>query len=507
MTSRELSYSYPPQWAVLNRGHEYRPFDWQVQHLHSQVDRGIKTIILPCGRRSGKSVGVVAEVARAVARPPVAVHGMTHAPIIYVIGPTAETSMRVFQPIWNAFVPPDKGDWEPPLGFLYHTHDKNRGLIELKNGAAIFRKTADDPRSLQGERVTDAFPDEAHDINEDAWENLLPALSDSDGRMVAIGVAKGRGRFRSLYHAGQGMNDAIYSASVPTTANPIFVERAREAGLDPIEYIRRQPWASELTDAEFERQYLAKWTDEDGQVFANFERCFTGLGISGPGPNIMSLDLGKLHDFTVAYVGDMKRQEFIARLRFNKIDYIDQVPRIADFYHQYKCRFIHMDTNGPGEAPAEMLRAAGCSIIPFKWTNESKQALVSVMVRETQRGNITFLADDEPLKKEMGLFEGTISPGGVVKYEAPKGFYDDCVIAAALLIQKMARNKGMTTNPIYKPYATFTHSSHGLGPRHIRKIECKPCLARWNRDESMPDRDCPECHGRGWVRRREAVPA
>lgn len=436
----EISYEYPSLWAVLNRGKPYEPLSWQAQHLHSQVDKGLKTIVLACGRRSGKSTAVVAEVAREVVKDPVTVMGVEHSPIVYIIGPTAETSMRVFQPVWNAFVPSDDGSYIPPLGFLYRNHDKNRGLIELTNGAQIFRKTADDPRSLQGERVTLAIPDEAHEIQEEAWENLLPALADSDGRLIPIGVCKGRGRFRSMYFAGQGMDPAIYSASVSTLANPIFSERAKALDEDPVEYLRRQPYASQLTDEEFERQYLAKWTDEEGQVFTNFEHLFTANGIPRlDAKHVMSLDLGKMHDFTVAYVGDVVNSEFVSRLRFNKIDYVDQVPRIADLYHTYDCRFIHMDTNGPGEAPAELLRQQGCNIVPFKWSNESKQALVSVMVREVQKGEVRFLKDDEPLKKEMGMFEGSISPGGLLKYEAPKGFYDDCVISAALLIQQMAR--------------------------------------------------------------------
>lgn len=437
-------------------GRPYEPFSWQIQHLHSQVDRGVKRIILPCGRRSGKSTSVIAEVAREVIRPSVNVFGIDHSPLVYIIGPTAEASMRVWEPVWAAFVPPDSGSYTPPLGFLYEGHDKNRGVIFVKGGARIYRKTADDPRSLQGERVTLAIPDEAHDINEEAWENLMPSLADSDGRLIAIGVAKNKGRFRSYYYAGQGADSDFYSASVPTTANPIFRQKAAELGMDPAEYVKRA-FGADLTDKEFERQYLAKFSDEDGQVFANYNQYFTGGGAEEPNPFIMSLDLGKLHDFTVAYVGDVAKQEFVAKLRFNKLDYLDQVPQIAALYHLYDCRFIHMDVNGVGEAPAEMLRRDyGCHIIPFKWSNESKQALVSTMVREVQRGHITFLKDDDTLKKEMSLFEGTVSTGGTLRYEAPKGFYDDCVISAALLIQKMARNKSLAHTPVHKPYANLT---------------------------------------------------
>lgn len=470
-----ISYSRPALWDVLNKGKPYQPFPWQAEHIHAKVDQGCKRIILPCGRRSGKSTSVVAEVAREVANPAVEVMGMMHSPIVYIIGPTAEASMRVWEPVWNAFVPSDSGSYKPPLGFLYEGHDKNRGVIFIKGGARVYRKTADDPRSLQGERVTLAIPDEAHDLNEEAWENLMPGLADSEGRLIAIGIPKNKGRFRSYYMAGQGVNSEFYSASVPTTANPIFTERAQGLGIDPIEYLKQQ-FAEDLTDAEFERQYLAKWVEEDGQVFANFEKYFTGqgYGLNEEGrlaiprePHIMSLDLGKLHDFTVAYVGNVARQEIVAQLRFNKIDYIDQVPRIADLYRQYGCRFIHMDANGVGEAPSELLRREGCSIIPFGWTNATKQGLISTMVREVQRGHITFLESDDALRKEMGLFEGTVSPGGVLKYEAPKGFYDDCVIAAALLIQKMYRNRNMNRSPMNKPYVSFSkRKRHKRSPHH-----------------------------------------
>lgn len=470
---------YHRTWLKLNRGKPYQIFDWQLEHLHKKVDAGCKRIVLACGRRSGKSTATIAEVAREVTKPPEEVFGIMHSPIVYIVGSTSEASMRVWEPVWEAFVPSDDGSYQAPLSFLHAGHEKQRGVIFIKGGARIYRKTADDPRSLQGERVTLVVTDESHDINEEAWQNVMPALLDSGGRLIALGVTKGKGRFRSYWHRGQGADSQFYSASAPTSANPVILQRAREAGMEVEAFIRSEA-EEDLTDDEFARQYLAEWREEEGQVFSNFEQYFKGSGyplgedkqpVVGPGPHIMSLDLGKLHDYTVAYVGDVARQQIVARLRFNKLDYMDQVPQIAAMFRQYNCRFIHMDATGVGEGPSEMLRRPpsaggyGCSVIPFKFTNESKQGLVSTMVREVQRGNVTFLADDETLKKEMGLFEGLVSPGGVVKYSAPVGFFDDCVISAALLIQKMARNKSMAANPIHKPYATF--STSGSGKSHI----------------------------------------
>jgi hypothetical protein len=42
-----VEFSYPAIWNVLNRGKPYEPFSWQAQHIHAQVDKGIKRIILP----------------------------------------------------------------------------------------------------------------------------------------------------------------------------------------------------------------------------------------------------------------------------------------------------------------------------------------------------------------------------------------------------------------------------------------------------------------------------
>jgi hypothetical protein len=457
----ELRYDYHPLWNVLNKGKPYEPFAYQAQHLHSKVDAGFKRIILGWGRRAGKSTATIAEVVREVTRPAEVVEGVEQFPIVYIVGPTAEASMRVWEPIWNAFVPSEDGSYVPPFGMLHVGHDKNRGVIFIRGGGRIYRKSGESPAAMQGERVTLAVTDESQDMPEDVWQNLMPSLLDSDGRLIAIGITRGRGRFRSYWHAGQKVDAQFYSCSIPSTESPVLRALAAKAGKPVLEWLRETA-EEDLTDDEFTQQYLAQWIDGDGAVFHRFESLFTGTGERAAGPHIMGLDIGKLHDFTVVYVGDVAKQEFVYRERFNKIDYLDQVPRIAKIAREWNCRFVHMDATGVGEAVAEMLRAERVPVVPFKFTNESKQALVSKMVREVERGNITFLADDDVLKREMTLFEGTVSPGGVIKYSAPPGFFDDCVMSAALLIQKMARNKTMAKNPIHKPYVSF-----GKKPRSL----------------------------------------
>lgn len=446
-----MDYLRPAIWEVTRGGNPYIPFRWQAEHIHSK--RAFPRLIAACGRRGGKTDAIVQEAAAEGFEEAQTVLGVRHTPLIYVVAPTTDLTRRIWTPLWNLFVPDESGSYMPPLGHFYKSHDKNAGIIELKNGATYYRKTADDPRSLQGDRVTAAFVDEAQDLNEDAWENLMPGLADSKGKLRAIGIPRGKGRFRSYFERGQSGEEGWYSASVPTSANPIFQQHAKDAGLTVEEYIRRT-FAPDLTDNEFRRHYLAEWVEEDGQVFRNFDHLFTeSQGFPSPdGTYVMGLDLGKLHDFTVLYVVNVATGKFVYRDRFNKLDYVDQVPRIIDVAKTWNVRFVHMDTNGPGEAPSEMLRRAGVSIVPFQWTNANKQGLVSTMVREVERGNVRFLKDDEVLKKEMGLFEATVTSGGIIRYEAPPGYHDDAVIAAALAIQKAVRNRSMAASPIRGSY-------------------------------------------------------
>ncbi len=462
-----VSYARPKAWDIMDGGKPYVPFPWQAEHIHSKSD--IQFLIGACGRRSGKTTAADAEVNREVFKDPVTVLGKTHAPLIYIVGPTAELAMRVWQPIWDAFVPDEQREHIPPFGNLYKDHDKSRGIIWLKNGATIQRKSADDPKSLQGERVTFAVVDEAHSMPEDAWQYLLPAFMDSGGRLMAIGIPKGKNRFRSMWELGQKGQPGYYSFSVPSTAHPLITATEkeavalREAGYETARALEHDPAYLTLSDIEQKQQYWAEWVEQDGAVFKNIDQCFTGEWVSAEnatGVNIMGLDVARIHDYTVAYIGDVREERIIARDRYTGLDWTVQAPRIAKMYRDYKCRFIHMDATGVGDVLASFLRAEGCSIIDYKFTNASKEMLINAFAREVERGQVILPKDDLDLKREMELFEATVQPGGsVVKYSAPAGYFDDCCVSAALLTYKMAKNRGMAKSPNGEPYVKFENTT------------------------------------------------
>ena len=153
----EVSYPRPPLGDRRDGGNPYIAFPWQAEHIHSRPET--QFLIAACGRRSGKTTAMLGEVIREVTKPAVTLLGKTHHPLIYIIGPTSELSQKVWQPIWDAFVPPKDKSHAPPLGFLYKDHDKQRRMIWLKTGATTQGKSAADPIIHQGDRAPLATPD------------------------------------------------------------------------------------------------------------------------------------------------------------------------------------------------------------------------------------------------------------------------------------------------------------------------------------------------------------
>ena len=444
-----LEYPRPLVWDWLKDfGTEgYQPFPWQAEHIHSRSEN---RIIAACGRRSGKSTAIVAEAWRELTQPPDVVAGVEHQPLVYIIAPNYELTMRVWEPFVKSCISDPTSSNAPILSELVTSYNKERRLIELKTGARIQAKSADNEVSLQGDRVTAAIIDEAHDVADSARNEFMPALTDAKGRLIAIGVPQSNNWFRSYWERGQSTlheDNDYYSFSVPTTANPTIdasvVEEAR------LEY----------PEIEFRQRFLAEWAESEGKVFKNVDDCFNGkLQSWQKGKHyLMGLDVAKQHDYTVAYVIDIKDMSIVASDRFNGLSYTALGPRIASLYQEYKCQTIHLDATGVGEAIKDILVDEGCHITNFKFTTQSKAQLVSTLVAEVEHGRVHFPYDDEQLKRELKLFEGKVMAGGNIQYSAPPGYFDDCVMAAGLsvLLAKQRQPRKITSNK----YLTFNNKN------------------------------------------------
>ena len=71
------------------------------------------------------------------------------------------------------------------------------------------------------------------------------------------------------------------------------------------------------------------------------------------------------------------------------------------------------------------------NVYGYKFTGPSKQQLMEGLAVAIQRGEISY--PDGPIVAELEAFEYEYSRTGV-RYEAPPGLHDDCVMAIALAV-------------------------------------------------------------------------
>ena len=78
----------------------------------------------------------------------------------------------------------------------------------------------------------------------------------------------------------------------------------------------------------------------------------------------------------------------------------------------------------------------GLDVQPYKFTNESKKQLVQSLMISLEQEKIRIFEKEDPLGKvlnnEMVIFEYEMTSSGLIRYGAPEGSHDDCVISCAL---------------------------------------------------------------------------
>lgn len=74
------------------------------------------------------------------------------------------------------------------------------------------------------------------------------------------------------------------------------------------------------------------------------------------------------------------------------------------------------------------------SVIGYQFNNATKAVAIEALALAFERREIA-IPDEPVLINELLAFEGNRLPSGMVRYEAPPGGHDDCVMALALAWQ------------------------------------------------------------------------
>lgn len=354
-------------------------------------------IVVMCGRRFGKSeLSQIFSISEAIKGGQVA-----------YITPTYKLAKAFFERLTKAL--PFKNN----ISNL-KIYCPNNGSIEFYTGERL--------DNLRGRKFHLVIIDEAAFIPnlEDGWNNSIrPTLTDYQGKAVFLSTPRGKNFFYSMFMK-QGEND-WQSFKFSTYDNPYINPREIEDA------------KIQLPNVVFEQEYLANPSENSANPFGNafIRNCIKP--ISGQPIVCYGIDLAKSVDFTV----------IIGLDKGGNVAYFD---RFQMDWHNTKETIkrlpiapILADSTGVGDPILEDLIRDGVNIQGLKFTNQSKQQLMEGLAQAIQQARIGY--PDGVIVDELDIFEYQFTANGV-RYSAPSGFHDDCVMALALAWQNLNLKKG-----------------------------------------------------------------
>lgn len=312
----------------------------------------------------------------------------------------------------------------------------------LPNGAIIWFLSSDNPDTLYGDDVHAMVIDEASRVKETAWYALRSVLTATGGRARIIGNVKGRRNwFFKMARRAEAGDDPELGFHKMTAVDAIG------AGVLPQEEIDAARRV--MPDHVFRELYMAEASDDGGNPFglAAIKSCTVPVIAKGV-PAVWGWDLAKSIDWTVG-IG-MTWEGYVCRFeRWQHIPWEETVNRIMRLTARTKAL---IDSTGVGDPILEALqrrsgREPGNDYQQFegyKFTGSSKQQLMEGLAVSIQSHAITFpagvIADElEVFEFEMaGADEGRYTG---IRYSAPSGFHDDCVMSLALADMHRKRTK------------------------------------------------------------------
>jgi len=354
-------------------------------------------IVVMCGRRFGKSeLSQILSISESIKGGQVA-----------YITPTYKLAKTFFERLIKAL--PFKNN----ISNL-KIYCPNNGSIEFFTGERL--------DNLRGRKFHLVIIDEAAFITdlESGWQNSIrPTLTDYQGKAVFLSTPRGKNFFYSMFMK-QGEND-WQSFKFSTYDNPYINTRE-------IDEARLQ-----LPEVVFEQEYLANPSENSANPFGNayIKNCIRP--ISSQQIVAYGIDLAKSVDFTVIIGLDSG----------GNVAYFD---RFQMDWHNTKETIrrlpiapILADSTGVGDPILEDLKREGINIEGLKFTSQSKQQLMEGLAQAIQQGKISY--PEGVIVDELDIFEYQFTANGV-RYSAPSGFHDDCVMALALAWQNFNYKRG-----------------------------------------------------------------
>ena len=295
--------------------------------------------------------------------------------------------------------------------------------IVLKNGTEIIFRSAERYDNIRGLTVDYGVIDEAAFCKDDAWtEAIRPVFLTTKGKILFVSTPKGKNWFYNLFQLGISQNHPNYVSYTGSSYDTPFIEKSE------IEDARQT-----LPERVFEQEYLAKFIEAGGEVFANIDKnCFDSWPKSS-GPYFAGIDLGKQEDYTVMTVMD-KRGQVVEIYRNNKTEWSQMTRDMVQIARKWNASCL-MEINSIGDVIFEAFKKEYSNTHPFVTSSKSKNEIIEGLILDMNQTEVMIPSEKlfSPLYNELQSFTYQYNPKTrSIRYGHVPGLHDDTVMSLAI---------------------------------------------------------------------------
>lgn len=321
--------------------------------------------------------------------------------------------------------------------------------VKFINGSLLRLFGSDEPDAIRGNDFRGVFVDEFALHKLAVWQEILRPIIAQDKNRFAVFAFTPKGRNHAYdYSELAKKGDEFFYSFLPASLSGIIPQ-------DELVKARK-----EMPEAIFRQEFECDFLDNLQGVFkgACVDRCTFGEQINAYGDfyieieepksgveYIVGSDFAKHNDYTVYVIMRTDTKKVVAFYRCNETSWSLQKMRLVEMAKRYNNATCVPDSTGVGDPIVEDLERMGLNVYyeksnraGFVFTNTSKQQLIENLIIAIENQKISF-PNIDVLIKELKEYEIEISPTGTVRYNAPDGKHDDCVIGLALALWGIER--------------------------------------------------------------------
>ena len=271
------------------------------------------------------------------------------------------------------------------------------------------------------------------------WEEILePVLRENHGWAIFIFTPKGRNFAHEYFQrAKANVSGDWYHSYLPASISGI---------IDPIELAKAK---ESMPERIYLQEFECEFSEDASSVFHGVDECVGGE-IEKPSPNqryVMGVDLGRTNDFTVLTTIHASTNRVVDFQRFTQTGWAAQKEKIVLTAKRFNNALIVIDATGfsAGSVIAEDLlehplvkdlKVMNLQVVPFNFgggQGKNKRAMVEKLIVAIEQRLITFPNIPE-LIDELKAFTFDVTDFGNIRYGAPEGLHDDCVMSLGLAV-------------------------------------------------------------------------